>query len=216
MFNYKMNAIVLDQFKAIMLKEIKKFFVVYNQLCIVKNKNTICIDSYEYSNIIRVLGNYILKFFKKDTWITTRIDLDNNVNIDMSLFKDTKYQESVENFLLSLEKAFYSNADKEIFSYLETTTDFSPEEKDICLDFFKRLSALTKSMQFKNFSDIENDIGSNENIKGYHDELKDFHEFTLNTASDQNKFLVIERFDKVIKDILSKREHTVIFFNDFN
>lgn len=211
-----MNAVILEEFKAIMLKEIKKFFVVYNQLCMLKNKNTIRIDSYEYSNIIRVLGNYILKNFKKDTWINAKIELDINNNIDMSLFKDTKYQESVENFLLSLESTFYSNADKEIFSYLETTKDFCPEEKEICLDFFKRLSSLTKSMQIKNFSDLENAIGSNENIKGYHDELKDFHEFTLNASVDPIKFLTIERFDKVIKDILSKREHVVIFFNDFN
>lgn len=209
-----MNAAILEKFKSIMLKEIQKFFIVYNELCYANNKTCVCVDNYDYSNIIRLLGNYILKSFKKETWFNDKITIDKH-EVDMSLFKGTKYQESVENFLLSLEEAFYSNSDNEVFSYLNTTTDFSPSEKEICLEFFKRLSALTKSMQIKNFSDLENDIGSNENIKGYHNELKDFHEFTLNTAADQNNFVVIERFDKVIKDILSKSTSVVVFFNDF-
>jgi hypothetical protein len=206
---------ISEGFKVIMLREINKFVSVYNSICLDKKLNGINISNYDYSDIIRAIGNYILKTFSLSNWTKTKMILNDDESLDMSLFEGTKYRNSVENYLISLEKAFYSNMDKEIKEYLETTTDFNETEKELCSNFFKHISTLARSMQYKNFSDTYNKVGSVDSIKAYNDELRNFHEFTLNTSSDQNKFVVIERFDVKMKEILKTRENVVVYFDDF-
>ena len=110
-----------NQFKEKMITEFTKFLEVYNKI---SSSNYILDIRGEYDIFIRFLGNYIYKYFNEDSWDNTQIKFSDEVLIDLSVFKNTDYYEPVNNFLLSLKKAFFSSLDDDIYEYINTTKDY--------------------------------------------------------------------------------------------
>lgn len=191
-----------------MLVEINKFLSVYNNL----SGNTIEIGTDNYSEFIRILGNYLYTT-DIDSWESSSISFG-NVKIDMGVFNNTTYQSAVKNFLVSLKKAFHSNLDEDVNQYIVTTSDFGEDEKKICLEFHWYISRLQASMKQGIFKDaISYSVTSNQAISSYSSALKDFNEYTKIIASDPLKYDVVNRFQKMLPVIASRKIQSDIFFD---
>ena len=203
-------ATLTEDFKNKFYKEILKFFIIYNKLCFYKNKQGFLIDLYEYSDIIKTIGNYIITTYTRTGWKQSKITLSDNDCVDLSMFNNTEYEDSVHDFFISMENAFYTNVDNEVYAYLESTDNFTEEEKILCTEFFKILSSVTKNIQIEAFTNPSEKIGSSSKIP---DEPL-FREYVAMISADQKKYLKIERFDKVLKEITKNKKQVTIFFND--
>jgi len=191
-----------------MLIEINKFLSVYNKL----SGNTIEIGNDNYSEFIRVLGNYLYTT-NIDSWVSSSISF-RDVKIEMSVFDNTTYQSAVQNFLVSLKKAFHSNLDEDVTRYINTTSDFTEDEKKICHEFHLYISRLQASMKQGIFKDaISYSVTSNQAISSYSSALKDFNEYTKMIASDPLKYDVVNRFQKMLPVIASRKIQPDIFFD---
>jgi len=205
-------------------KELKKFVNLYNTLTVKK----INLESINYNKFIRILGNFILTKFNKN-WSNSTLDLTNCTQkeydlkgsisnpssfIDFSLFNSTKYYLPVENFLISLQKVFHTNLDQDIEQYFSSKeTEFNEYEKNICLNFYSKMSKLESSMRIQNFSDLTLDVNSKENISGYNDALRDYHEIVLNISSVPEDFEIIERFNKVLKNMIINKKNVIVLLD---
>ena len=187
-----------------MLIEVNKFLSVYNKL----SGSTIEIGNGNYSEFIRMLGNYLC-----DSGMSKVISLG-NVTIDMNIFNNTPYQDAVKKFLDSLNKAFQSNLDDEVNNYIATTSDFGEDEKKICSEFHGYMSRLNSSMKRGIFKDaIAYSVTSKEAISSYSSTLKEFNEYIKTIASDPLKYDVVDRFKKMLPVIASQKIQPDIFFD---
>lgn len=191
-----------------MITQINKFLSVYNNL----SGNTIQIGNDNYPDFIRTLGNYLYTI-NIDSWSSSSISFG-NVTIDMSVFNNTPYQTRVQNFLISLNKAFQSNLDAEIGNYLNTTSDFTEDEKKTCNEFHGYISRLQASMKQGIFKDaIVYNVTSNEAISSYSRQLKEFNDYTKMIAADPEKYNIVNRFQKMIPVIAAQKTQPDIFFD---
>ena len=199
-----------NQFKEKMITEFTKFLEVYNKI---SSSNYILDIRGEYDIFIRFLGNYIYKYFNEDSWDNTQIKFSDEVLIDLSVFKNTDYYEPVNNFLLSLKKAFFSSLDDDIYEYINTTKDYNKEEKKVCREFYDRVSALNNSLKNSTFSSKNTDILSQSSISTYSNELKEFNSYIHYVSSKKELYNLIEHFDKKIRELSKTKKYPEILFS---
>ena len=75
------------------------------------------------------------------------------------------------------------------------------------------MSKLESSMRIQNFSDLTLDVNSKENISGYNDALRDYHEIVLNISSVPEDFEIIERFNKVLKNMIINKKNVIVLLD---
>jgi len=199
-----------NQFKEKMIIEFTKFLDVYNKL---SGSNYILDIRGEYDVFIRFLGNYIYKDFINDCWDNTHIKFSEEVLIDLSVFKNTQYYESVNNFLLSLKIAFFSSLDEDIYEYLNTTTEYTDEENRVCKEFYDRVSTLNNSLKKSTFSSKDSEILSHNNISTYSSELKEFNNYIHYVSSKRELYNLILHFDKKIRQLSKTKKYPEILFS---
>lgn len=191
-----------------MINELNKFLKVYNDQT--SNSHTFTMD--QYSFIIRILGNYVAHLdVSGDNWLNTKIEMG-DVSIDMSVFKESIEKDRVKAFLCRLQKAFHYSLDDDVCDYLQNTSDFTQEEKVICIEFYGRVSSLNSAMKSKMFDDIKSDILSRESISSYDKELRLFNEYSRYISSKKELSIIIQRFDSQIRRLASEKTPSDIFF----
>jgi len=199
-----------EKYQEKMIKEFTKFLEVYNKLA----NTTFSIDVRgEYDIFIKILGNYIYKNFNIKTWDQTKLKFSDEVVIDFTVFINTVYYQPVKNFLLSLKNTFYSSLDDDVYEYLETTKDFTEEEKVICKEFYDKVSALNNAIKHNMFNDINSDVTNPQNIKSYENELKEFNNYTHYISSKREIYALIQHFDGNIRSLSKNKKYDDIFFN---
>lgn len=194
--------------------EMMKFINVYNSIS--KEPFSFkCVDKTKYEYIVRVLGNYISKNYNKSTWVNSVINFPfGGEYIDMSLFKGTKYEKSVEDFLELLKDAFHTTIESEIYTYFKSPeNEFSRAEEDLCLQFYQKVSSVKEEIFKETFNDSTTDICSKESIGNYSQQLKEFDDF-VKSCSNPSCMNVLERFDKVMKKIIREKKQVDVFFDD--
>lgn len=199
-----------DIYKEKMVTEFNKFINVYNQLA---NSNYIIDIRGEYDVFIHFLGNYIYTKYNPQTWDESVIKFTDDVTINLSLFKNTQYYDTVNNFLLSLKKAFFDSLDDDIYEYLKTTSDYNEEEKRVCTEFYQRISNLNNAMKHHTFVSSEKPEMSSETISNYKKELKEFNNYVFYISSKRELFNLINHFDNKIRSLSSNKKYTEILFN---
>ncbi len=197
-------------FKEKMINEFTKFLEVYNQL---SGTNYILDIRGEYDVFIRFLGNYIYKSFDHNNWDNSEIKFSDEVTINLSVFKNTQYYHPVNNFLLSLKEAFFNSLDKDIYEYLDTTKDYTKEEKRVCKEFYDRVSALNNAMKHSTFSSKDSELLSHSNISNYSNELKEFNNYIYYISSKRELYNLIQHFDKKIRELSKNKKYPEILFN---
>lgn len=198
------------EFKQKMITEFTKFLNVYNEIA---NTSYILDISGEYDTFIRFLGNYIYKEFNQKSWVDTSINFSDQVTIDLSLFKNTKYQEPVHNFLLNLKNAFFSSLDDDIYEYINTTKDYTKEEKVVCKEFYDRVSSLNKAIKHSAFVSKDTTLLSKDNISSYSNELREFNNYISYVSSKTQLYNLISHFDKKIRQLSKNKKYPEILFN---
>jgi len=201
-----------DLYRMKMTTEVKKFIKVYNEV----SGQNVLLDSLdeEYEGFVRILGNYIYKKFKEDSWVQTKIylgDIKKTV-IDFSVFKDNIHEDRVKNFLITMKNAFYESVDVEIETYLETTSDFTDDQKDVCRNFYSRISDLNRAIKDYSFSSVSNDLSDKNSISHYKDELFRYNEYVQQITKDDEIKHVIDKFHLIFKNIsLNKTRCQIVF-----
>lgn len=192
-----------------MVSELNKFLTVYNNRA--STSHAFTMD--QYSLIMRMIGNYVARL-DLDKWLESEIFMSNDLSIKMSVFLDSPDDEKdkVKNFLARLKKAFYYSLDDDIYRYLTTTSDFTDHEKELCFEFYSRVSSLNNAMKTKMFNDTSTNVLSNESISSYSKELQLFNDYSKYISSKREFALVIERFDSHIKRMASEKTPSEIFF----
>lgn len=198
------------QFKEKMIVEFSKFLDAYNK---VANTNFILDIRGEYDMFIRFLGNYIYKHFDSKSWDKTTIKFSDEVSIDMSFFKNTEYYEKVHKFLLSLKGAFFNSLDDDIYEYLNSTNDYTKEEKRICREFYDRVSSLNKAMKHSTFDSKDTELLSKDNISSYSNELREYNNYIHYISSKKELYNLIQYFDKKIRSISKNKKYPEILFD---
>lgn len=211
----RMSSIVNDikmKYAEKMITELNKFLEVYNKRS--NESYTFKMDQYPF--IIRMIGNYVARLdMTDDKWLDTEIVMSDEVSITMSVFLQSPNDEKerVKTFLGRLKKAFHHSLDDDVHRYLATTSDFTDDEKEVCFEFYSRVSLLNNAMKAKMFNDTSSDILSNETISSYAKELKSFNEYSRYISSKKEIALVIQRFDSHIKRMASEKTPSDIFFD---
>jgi hypothetical protein len=207
--NQQLNPIK-DSYKEKMVTEFTKFLQVYNQLA---KTNYILDIRGEYDVFIHFLGNYIYTKYNSQTWDESIIKFNEDVIINLSIFKNTQYYDTVNNFLLSLKKAFFDSVEDEVYNYLKNTSDYNDEEKRICIEFYDRMSTLNNAIKHHTFVSSTKPEMSNETITNYNKELKEFNNYVHYVSSKRELFNLINNFDNKIKSLVSTKKYTEILFN---
>lgn len=195
-----------------MVSELNKFLNVYSEIV----QHEVKFDMDDYPMIIRIIGNYVATLDKLDTKhiLESSITFDQDMIIHLHLFKNTPHEEKVVAFIRRLKKAFHSSLDDDIYQYLTETDDFTENEKQICNDFYSRVSKLNQAMKQNMFSNVHTNILDREVIRVYYEtELREFNNYTKMLSSDPHKYHIIQRFDQMIKKIASEKKPTEIFFD---
>lgn len=195
--------------------EMMKFINVYNSISTEHPFSFKCVDKTKYDYIVRVLGNYISKNYDKSTWLNSVIHFPfGGEYVDMSVFKGTKYEKSVEDFLELLKQAFHTTIHSEIEAYFKSPeNEFSRAEEDLCLQFYQKVSSVKEEIFKETFNDTTTDICSKESISKYSEQLKEFDDF-VKSCSNPACMNVLERFNKVMKKILREKKQVDVFFNE--
>ena len=209
----RMSSIVNDikmKYAEKVITELNKFLEVYNKRP--NTSYTFKMDQYPF--IIRMIGNYVARL-DIDKWLETEIVMSDDVAITMNVFLQSPddEKERVKTFLGRLKKAFHHSLDDDVHRYLATTSDFAHDEKELCFEFYSRVSALNNAMKAKMFNDTSSDILSNETISSYANELKSFNEYSRYISSKKEVAVVIQRFDSHIKRMASEKTPSDIFFD---
>ena len=205
-----MSSIVNDikmKYAEKMISELNKFLEVYNT----QKGASYTFTMHQYSFIIRVLGNYVANL-DMSTWLESEIVISDDVRIDMSVFKDSDKKDRVKSFLEKLKNAFHYSLDDDVCNYLSITSDFTQDEKILCIEFYGRVSRLNSAMKAKMFDDLSSDILSHESISSYEKELRFFNEYSRYISSKKEIASVIQRFDSHIKRMASEKTPSDIFF----
>ena len=209
----RMSSIVNDikmKYAEKMIMELNKFLEVYNKRS--DTSYTFKMDQYPF--IIRMIGNYVARL-DIDKWLESEIVMSDEVSIMMSVFIQSPddEKERVKTFLGRLKKAFHYSLDDDVHRYLAETSDFTDDEKELCFEFYRRVSALNNAMKAKMFNDTSSDILSNATISSYANELKSFNEYSRYISSKKEVALVIQQFDSHIKRLASEKTPSDIFFD---
>ena len=199
-----------NHFKEKMITEFSKFLDVYNKIT---NSSYILDMRGEYNIFIRFLGNYIYKHLNLKQWDDTKIIFSEEVVIDLSVFKNTEYYEAVNNFLLSLKNSFFSSLDDDIYQYLETTSDYTKEEKIVCKEFYDKVSTLNNSMKHSTFNSLDTDILSQNSISEYATQLKEYNNYIFYVSAKRELYNLISHFDKKIRELSKNKKYTEILFS---
>jgi hypothetical protein len=199
-----------ETYKDKMVTEFTKFLQAYSQ---VSGSNYIIDIRGEYDVFIHFLGNYIYTKYNSQTWDESVIQFTEDVVIDLSLFKNTQYYDVVNNFLLSLKKAFFNSLDDDVYNYLKTTTDYNDEEKRICTEFYDRISNLNNAMKHHTFISKTKPEMSIETISNYKKELKEFNNYAHYVSSKKELFNLMKHFDNKIRSLSSNKTYPEILFN---
>jgi hypothetical protein len=202
-----------------MIVELNKFFKVYNSLSDNKILEFDSNTSMEYySQVIKIIGNYIYNVYspENDLWENNVVSFPGVGFIDFSVFKNTKYTDSVKNFLSSIKQSFDSNINKEIIDYfLSNGCEFTADEKVLCLTFYEKSNQLGKSIVQKSINNISIDCMAKESISGYAEQsLIPFNEIVQNISKNPEKMKTIDRFDSVLRKIAKNKVHPSVFFDD--
>lgn len=192
-----------------MVIELNKFLQVYNEV----TGEKISFGLEDYSNIIRIIGNYVSRLSSnREDWLSSSI-LFPDFTISINVFRGTVYEDRVLNFLNRLKDSFQDSLSDDIHEYLRTTDDFSDQEKQLCSAFLEKMDTLNKAMKRAMFDDVSIDITSKNVIRReYEEELRQFNEYTRNIATKPELGKVIYRFDGMIRKIASEKVPTEIFF----
>lgn len=199
-----------ETYKEKMVTEFTKFLQSYNE---VAGTNFILDIRGEYDVFIHFLGNYIYTKYNPQSWDQSVIKFTEDVSIDLSLFKNTKYYEAVNTFLISLKTAFFDSLDQDVYNYLESTSDYNDEEKRICREFYERISNLNNSMKHHTFTSSVKPEMSSETISNYKKELKEFNNYAHYVSSKKELFNLIKHFDNKIRSLSSNKSYPEILFN---
>jgi hypothetical protein len=201
-----------DQIRLEMETALTNFITVYNQVSGKHVKIDLKNDNM-YAFVIRQLGHY-LYVTDISKWMDSSVAFSDSVSIDLHVFMNTIYQERVHTFLQALHTAFNSNLDVEIEMYLDTTDDFTENEKKLCREFHGCLSRLQHEMKKGVFHDaIQHDVLSKQTISSYSTTLREYNEYNKQIVTDRIKFNIIDRFNKMLPSISSKRPQPNIFFD---
>jgi hypothetical protein len=201
----------MDEYEKQITESVYKFLKTYNK--VIDEDDRIPDLYFDYKTLIRHVGKYIYKDFTKENWLNTSLFI-NIITIDMSVFRNTIYEKKVENFLISLKDAFFSDMSEKVFEYLDTIKD--DQTRELCINYYTRV---------RNHSNkIREIIYSNENIEPESEEFKklllqtneykDFNNFLAKEVSPyDDKVLIIENLCLQIKNILisGKRKERVYF-----
>ena len=199
-----------NEYKTKMISELSKFVDVYNQFS--ENKISINVFDEEYDIFIRILGNYIYKTFTSETWLETKMFIDDTVLFDFSVFKGTEYVERVHSFLISIKDAFYTSIDAELNDYLEMTPEFTDDEKVVCKSFYKTIKDLNQAMKHESFVTTTSNLADRNTISCFSDELKRFNDYMSIIQGDATLKNTINKFDVVFKRISSSKKQVDIKF----
>lgn len=199
-----------DRYKSKMMNELQKFLNVYNDIA----GSTYMFDVRgQYDMMIRILGNYISTVYSPDTWLDTKLQFSEEVVIEFEVFRGTAYEEKVALYLQSLRRAFDESLDQEISQFLQTTQAYTEEEKNVCREFFNKMTELHRQMKNATFKGaLDADITSTTTIDQYKETLREFNQFMTFIASNRTLNALIQRFDSDIRQIaVQKRQVEIVF-----
>lgn len=200
-----------NEYKEKMIQELGKFINVYNSIA--NTSYLFDIEKGDYDHFIRILGNYMHKIYSKDGWRNTKLIFADDIFIDFSSFVNTEYEEKVDNYLQSLHHAFLDSLDNEVEQYLETTKDYNDNEKQICREFYGKISVLHAKMKENIFSSTDTIITSQENISTYKTELEEYNRYMNYIASNQSLYSLIKHFDEKIRHLAKTKTPIKILFD---
>lgn len=189
--------------------QIDKFLNAYYEV----SGSKISYKKEDYPNVIKRLGNYLFEL-KNELYLDTAIDLDGMI-INMSLFKQTVYEQKVYNFIKSLKEMFNTRNTINVTSILSTFPQFTEEQKRACLEFYEKLNDLEKGMHRSIFStnqDVKYIIDK-ESIRSYEEELKRFNDYTRKISENQDIARSVYLFNDAIHSQLIQKQHVKFFFD---
>jgi hypothetical protein len=199
-----------------MSEELNKFLTVYNTL--VPEEDQVIFSQLEkqfgYAKIVRLIGFYIFTEYDEKTWIDSVILFSQSGNINFSVFKNTKYFHSVENYLNSLKNVFFQNDVEEVRKYFENCS-FTSEQKEICKKYFTALNNFQTSLNKNLFSNLSFDPSSKKDMELYmKKELYELHNIIDRCAGNSEYMNVLELFLNDLKIISNSIQKNTVFFND--
>jgi hypothetical protein len=196
--------------------ELNKFLEAYNDVSNVK----ISYEKNDYPNVIKQLGYYLFGLENDsylDSTFVIRNDDDNDdaVVINMSLFKQTQYEQKAYNFIKSLKEMFNIKNNIDISSILSNFPDFTDDQVTACHEFYQKLNELTSAMHRSIFNNNENvrNVVDHASISKYQDELKKFNEYTMRISSNMDNAKAVQLFNDAIQQYLLQKQHVKIFFD---
>lgn len=190
--------------------ELDKFLDAYNEV----SNNDIFYEKSDYPNVIKQLGYYLFGL-ESDSYLDSVFIINDNIKINMSLFKQTKYEQKAYNFIKSLKEMFNIQSNIDISIILSYFPEFTDEQREACTEFYEKLNDLTNSMHksiFSNNQNVEN-VVSKESIGKYENELKRFNEYTMKISSNIDNARAVQLFNDAIQQHLLEKQHVKIFFD---
>ena len=193
--------------------ELNKFLNAYNEVSGVQ----IQYQKDDYPNIIKQLGHYLYGL-ENDYYLDTVFTIEDDretITIDMSLFKDTKYEKKSYNFIKSLKEMFNYKNTIDVSTILSTFPDFTDSQREVCFEFYDKLNELSNSMHRSIFSDNKNvnTVTEKDSISKYQNELKHFNEYTMKISSNVEHARAIHLFNDAMQQVLLQKQYTKFFFD---
>lgn len=194
----------------VMTRELTKFLELYNSL---DPARPFQMDACTYGELVRVIGHFISREYQPDRWSQQVVRFPGaKGHIDLSRFHDTPYTQCVRRFLDTLRSAFDSNLDAEMVQYLNTTPELTPIEKELCLEFYSRFSALNKAMYNRAFESTQGDVVGREAFQSYDDVLRRYDEFVKLIAQHESSMRTMQKFDRMLRFVAATKKHPEVAF----
>lgn len=200
-------------YKSKMLNELEKFLNVYNDVA-----GTVFVFDVrgQYDQFIRMLGKYIFSVYSPEGWQDTSLTVADEVVIDFSVFRGTRYEEPVANYLCSLRRAFDDSLDEQVESFLSTTDKYTEEEKVICREFFGKVTALHRGMKQATFgadTPVDTDLMSTDTISKYQEALREYNSYMTYVAKNRRLLTLIQHFDGTIRSLSAQKKQVEVLFD---
>ena len=200
-----------EEYENKMTKEFDSFIDAYNsvapsrvpQFSELKRK-------YGYQMIVRMLGKYMLTFDSK-TWSGSIMNFG-HCDIHFYVFVGTHWYQSVENFLLSLERAFRIDIGPDVAKYF-LECKMCEESKDCCMRYFIAFDNLNKSIARNTFENLFFDPSSKDDVDTYiKHEIHAVHDIIQEIQAKPDLVKDVESFLSDLKQISMKKDKGSVKF----
>ena len=203
----------MQKYEEELKSQLNKFLRVYFIECGSEIENDLII-SFDYTKLVKIIGNYIFTVFKKETWTDTFLDFkdlyNNSYNISFKIFKNNKYRENVEKFLILLQEAFVYTGQENVYNFINEKVE-DPKDKEFLTDYYNELLRHQKVVKEECFTSESKGLlseKSKESKKHFIDYISE------NIANDEEKVKKLERFLEDLKIISMNEDKIKIFFDD--